>query len=116
MSRKDIIHAVALGAAWVAAVLLLIHLLIGPHGLPANRRLEAHLSALEAENRRLEAENERLWEEIRYRQSDVYLEELIRTEFRQVTGDEVMVIFPTPSPTPLAVSGPSAAHNGVSRH
>ncbi|HPQ42468.1 MAG TPA: hypothetical protein PLV45_19005 [bacterium] len=41
-----------------------------------------------------------MWAEIRYRQSEVYLEELVRTELRRVRGDERLVIWPTPSPSP----------------
>jgi len=100
VSRSNVIHAIALGTAGVVAVLLLIHLLFGSHGLPATRRLSDHIAELEAENRRLKAENERLWAEIRYRQSEVYLEELVRTELRRVRGNERLVIWPTPSPSP----------------
>lgn len=100
------IFLAGLGTAWIFLGFLICRYVNGPSGLKANRALDARITALETGIKRLERENEALRHEIQYRRSDTYLEELARTEFRQIYPGETMVIFVTPTPGQTGANSP----------
>ena len=117
-SKRKLLNPLSLIVAWVFLAFLVNHLIRGPAGLIANRHLSDRLQQTRQNIRNLEASNELLRQQIEYRRSDDYLEELARTELRRIYAGETMILFPTPSPDPTpafemsaeTVSGtPSAA-------
>lgn len=85
-------------SCWILIALLLTHLFFSDSGFRANRELSHRLKLIESENQRLISENKTLKEQIRYRRSTDYLNELARTEFRYVAEDETLYFQSTPTP------------------
>lgn len=60
----------------------------GPHGLTEIKKLQAQIDELQKANELLSLENEKLYNEVQYRKSDQFLEEILRTELGYVKPGE----------------------------
>ncbi len=96
---KTLLNAGAIVLAWLIFGVLARQFFFGETGYKANQRLEQRITEMNEQIIMLETENERLRNEILYRQSELYLEELARTELRQVFPGETVILIPTATPT-----------------
>jgi len=110
-SWKNYLSVAGLILSWIVIGFLLTFLFTGKSGLSAVNSLRQRMNILNNENLRLEQENKLLLKQINYRRSSAYLEELSRTELRQVKEHEIIILLPTLTPDNLsenkAVSGGS---------
>ena len=99
-SWRSKLSLVGLILAWAVVVYMLILLFHGESGFRETERISRQIEELKERNRELEVENEKLMNEIEYRRSEVYLEELARLELRKINEGEKALIWPTPTWTP----------------
>ena len=85
----------------------------GYGGLPEIHRLQVEIERLQESNRQLSLENEKLFNEVQYRRSDQYLEEILRIELGYAKNGEQIFKWSQEAPedavpNPHATVSPSA--------
>ena len=99
-SWKNKVSLVGLILIWALVAYMLILLFNGESGFRETERISWQIKELKERNRELEIENEKLMNEIEYRRSELYLEELARLELRKIKQGEKALIWPTATSTP----------------